>query len=153
MKKSAIFSDDRAYRYVLERRWRDDGPMAMCIGLNPSTANEDEDDPTIKSLTRILGNLGYGGFYMTNLFALVSPYPEDLRKSTDPIKDNNMHLLGTRDRASDVIFCWGAFPMAEYRAKLIRAMFPGSWCFGQNQNGSPKHPLYLKSTAELRKFN
>lgn len=112
--------------------------MAMCIGLNPSTADANDDDATISHLTNILRYNGFGGFYMLNLFALITPKPEDLRMCPDPLKDNDKYLRDTAADVRTVIFCW-----AEYRAKKIRTMFADPMCFGLNKNGSPKHPMAL----------
>lgn len=152
MERSAVFSPCRNYRYLLFRMWDESLPKAMCIGLNPSTATAESDDPTIGNLIRILRNSGYGSLYMTNLFALVSPYPEDLRKCPDPVLENDKWLLQVRDYCDVVIFCWGNFKQAEYRVKKIRPLFRDARCFGVNANGSPKHPLYLKSTTEIKPF-
>lgn len=148
MIKGADFSGCGKYRYVLWRVWDESLPKAQCVGLNPSTANAETDDPTIRNLVRILTNAGYGGLYMTNLFALISPYPEDLRRCSDPVKENDLWLMRVRDLCNDSILCWGNFPMAEYRAKVVKKMFPNALCFGRNANGSPKHPLYLKSNTK-----
>jgi hypothetical protein len=157
MERDAKFSECGKYRYQLMRRWRDDWPMAMCIGLNPSTANDFHDDPTIRRLTTILMGKGYGGFYMCNLFALISPYPEDLTSCPDPVKDNDQWLKETSLKVKDVIFCWGNFKVADYRVKVIKKMFPNTafsypCCFGRNKNGSPKHPLYLKSDVKIQQY-
>lgn len=116
--KGARFSPCGKYRYVLWRIWERSQnmalPMAMCIGLNPSTANASDDDPTIRRLTSLLKSRGYGGFYMTNLFALISPYPEDLRTCPDPVAQNDFWLDIVFKKSDDVIFCWGNFPMAAY---------------------------------------
>lgn len=149
MEKGAEFSLCRKYRYVLWRVWDQDLPKAMCIGLNPSTANADNPDPTIQNLIRILRNNGYGSLYMTNLFALVSPYPEDLRACPDPVKDNDRWLSKMRDFCDVVIFCWGNFKQAEYRAKKMIWNIEKPMCFGKNANGSPKHPLYMKQSTKL----
>lgn len=149
MNKGAKFSECGKYRYVLWRIWDQEKPYLQLIGLNPSTANQYEDDPTIESILRICKNLGYGGFFMTNLFALISSNPKDLRSCPDPVKDNDLHLLEVSRRVSEICFCWGNFPMAEYRAKVVEKMFNNPRCFGRNKNGSPKHPLYLKSTTNI----
>ena len=151
---NAIFSECGKYRYVLTRIWEPLEPLAMCIGLNPSTANADEDDPTIRRLSSLLKNNGFGGFFMCNLFALVSPYPEDLQSCPDPVKDNDKWLIETADKVTHVVYCWGNFDEATYRAKKIKNMFPSKHinCFGKNRNGSPKHPLYLKANTELILF-
>ncbi len=67
----AKFSEDKRYRYMLWRRWDETKACVMFIGLNPSTANESTDDPTIRSVVAIANNLGYGGVYMLNLFQLI----------------------------------------------------------------------------------
>ena len=127
-------------------------PKAMCIGLNPSTANEVDNDPTISRLVSLLRNNGYGGFIMTNLFALVSPYPEDLRSCPDPIKDNDKWMYDARSKCDDVIFCWGNFKQAEYRSKVMKSRYSEALCFGVNSNGSPKHPLYLKQDTSIQRY-
>lgn len=152
MKTSAKFSPCGKYRYYLMRVWDESLPNAMCIGLNPSTANAENNDPTIRRLITLLQNSGYGGFYMTNLFALVSPFPDALRMCPDPVKENDLWLKAAREWCSEVIFCWGNFKQAEYRARRIVAEYPGALCFGKNTNGSPKHPLYLKSNTNLIPF-
>lgn len=159
MIKGAEFSECRNYRYVLYRIWDVSKPRVMCIGLNPSTANSDTDDPTISNLIRILENLGYGGLYMTNLFALVSPHPDDLRKCPDPVKDNDKWLMKIKDVCQEVIFCWGNFKQGIYRVKKVAPMFQNAKCFGKSKNGSPLHPLALmyagikNSQAELYSYN
>lgn len=151
MKKEAIFSECGKYRYMLVRVWNPELAPVVCIGLNPSTANGDTDDPTIKNLIRLMQNMGYGSLYMLNLFALVSPYPEDLRACSDPLKDNDewIHKIAL---GQTVVFCWGNFKQAEYRAKKMIKQYPNAFCFGKNANGSPKHPLYLKSNTTLVNF-
>ncbi len=141
MDKGAIFSEDRKYRYALWRIWDETKPIAMCIGLNPSTANEDNNDRTIQNLIHVLMSYDYGGYYMTNLFALISSNPNDLRSCPNPVMDNDQHLLETRAKCDEVIFCWGAFKQAEYRTKKVIEMFPGAMCFGKTADGKPMHPL------------
>ncbi len=88
----AIFSPCGKYRYVLWRKWEADGPYIMFIGLNPSTANADTDDPTIRRVVRFAKSWGYHGVYMLNLFAYVTPYPEELKKCLDPVGENDMYI-------------------------------------------------------------
>jgi hypothetical protein len=154
MKTDAIFSECGKYRYVLSRIWEPLEARAMCIELNPSTAKAEDNDPTITRLIGLLRNNGFGGFYMTNLFALVSPYPEDLQTCPDPLKDNDRYLLETSENVTHIVYCWGNFKQATYRAKKVKTMFPHKRinCFGKNANGTPKHPLYLKANTELILF-
>lgn len=144
MIRLAKFSDCGKYRYWLLRAWDESKPTAMCIGLNPSKANGEKDDNTISILIRHLGSLGYGSFYMLNLYAMISPHPEDLSSTPYPVgEDNDYHIENTANQSDAVIFCWGRFPQATWRAKKIKQRFPGAVCFGKNQDGSPWHPRWL----------
>src|SRR5690606_3321899 len=117
------------YRYSLTRIWNDMGPKVLCIGLNPSTADAHKDDRTITNLVALLDRYGYGELCMMNLFALVSKDPQVLRMCPDPVKDNDEHLRKESVNAKAVIFCWGSFPIAAYRAKVVTQMFPDAVCF------------------------
>lgn len=139
----AEFSPCGKYRYKLWRIWNASLPTAMCIGLNPSTANAGTDDQTIGILKRILTKLGFGGFYMTNLFAWISSKPEDLLTCPDPLGKNEYKLMEVRSMCDEVIVCWGNFKQAESRIKEVLPKFPNAKCFGKNKNGTPMHPLAL----------
>lgn len=149
----AAFSECRKYRYGLWRIWDDSLPKIMFIGLNPSTASENMDDPTIRRVKRFAKDWCYGGVYMTNLFALVSPYPEDLKKCDDPIKDNDKWLTEFSLLCKDVLFAWGNFKEAEKRSKEVISMFPNAVCLGKNKDGSPKHPLYISANTQPFTYN
>lgn len=156
----AIFSDCRKYRYVLWRRWNSvslfgDDPMnhIMFIGLNPSTANENDDDPTIRRVIRFAKDWGYNGVYMLNLFAIVSADPKVLQTPGLDLQMNNQHWIDRMYQLSaDVLFAWGTFKEAKTRAKEIISMFPYAICLGKNADGSPKHPLYIAANTVPNKF-
>lgn len=139
----AEFSRDGKYRYKLWRIWDKTLPLVMCIGLNPSTANADKNDPTINNLIAMLSTLGFGGFYMTNLFALISSKPEALLTCEDPLGDNDAKLKEVAMACEVVIACWGSFKQADERIKQVLPMFPNAKCFGWNKNGTPFHPLAM----------
>jgi hypothetical protein len=141
--KGAEFSDCGKYRYKLWRIWDESLPKVMCIGLNPSTANGIDDDPTINNLTRILRRLGYGGFYMMNLFALISSKPEALLTCDDPLGENDSKLDEIEAICDDVIVCWGNFKQATKRISAVLPKYPNAKCFGRNKNGTPCHPLAM----------
>lgn len=143
MIRNAIFSDDKVYRYQLNRIWWPDKKYVMCIGLNPSTAAEDKDDPTIRQLIRALTHLGYGGLYMVNLYALVSSKPEKLFDVSDPVGDNDVWIANAAMQCQDIIFAWGSFKGIEYRSKKMIERFHDGLCFGKNSDGTPWHPLSL----------
>lgn len=139
----AEFSPCRKYRYVLWRIWDKQLPKVMFIGLNPSTANEITDDPTIRRVKSMAKNWGFGGVYMTNLFSFVTAYPDELLKCPDPINGNDLWLHKVASLCSEIIFAWGNFKEAQERSKKIIEMFPKAKCLQINKNGSPKHPLYV----------
>lgn len=141
--KGAEFSPCRKYRYKLWRLWDESKPIAMCIGLNPSNAAENKNDPTIANLRKMLAQLGYGGFYMTNLFAIVSSKPEILPTCEDPQGDNEIKLRETAAVCQDVIFCWGLPKWSTARAKEIIPQYPNALCFGVTEKGTPFHPLAI----------
>lgn len=149
----AIFSDDRKYRYALWRIWNQSLPFIQFIGLNPSSASEFMDDPTIRRVKRFASDWGYAGVYMTNLFAIVSTDPKLLLTCEDPIGDNDKHLGEIRQKCHDVLFAWGNFKEAQQRAKVISDMFPFAVCLGLNKNGTPKHPLYVAANTKQINFN
>lgn len=152
MRQGAEFSEDRRYRYALWRIWNEDKPLVMFIGLNPSTASERKDDPTIRRVMRFAAEWGYGGFYMMNLFAFVSPYPKDLIIAADPLGDNDHWLEKIAIDCEMICFVWGAFPEALNRAKEVSGRFPGAYCMGKTVMGHPKHPLYLSGSTKPELF-
>lgn len=139
----AEFSKCGKYRYKLWRIWDETLPKAMCIGLNPSTANADDNDQTINYLIKMLSKLGYGGFYMMNLFAWISSKPEDLLICENPLGENENKLKEVEKICNDVIICWGSFKQAENRIKEVLPKYPNAKCFGVNKNKTPLHPLAL----------
>lgn len=149
----ALFSKCRKYRYALWRIWQMPLPLVMFIGLNPSTANEDQPDPTIRSVTRIAKNNGYGGFYMMNCFPFVSTDPKQLHEcGNTALNDHWLFKVSTLCR--DVCFAWGNFKIVTDLTRdieLIR-MFPNAHCLGKNANGTPRHPLFLKGSTKLIKY-
>lgn len=149
----AIFSDCGRYRYQLWRIWDSTKPPVMFIGLNPSTANADTDDPTIRRVVSFASSWGYGGVYMMNLFAWVSAYPEDLLTCVDPIGENDCHLWEVSEICNgEVVFAWGAFKQNKERARQVAEAYPNARCLQKNKDGSPKHPLYVKGDTKLIDF-
>ena len=148
----AIFSEDRKYRFVLWRIWNDELPKVMFIGLNPSTANEDKNDPTIRRIISLSRNLGFGGVYMLNLFTFVTPHPEELKKCENPLKLADYYLSEYGNKSNLIVAAWGTFPEVQDRSKHIMAMFPNLHCLALNQNGSPRHPLYVPNNINLKKL-
>ena len=139
----AEFSNCNKYRYKLWRIWDESRPKAMCIGLNPSTASGANNDPTITHLSLMLKRLGFGGLYMTNLYAFITPNPKDLLVCPDPIGENDIILSNVRELCDEVIVCWGSFKMSKDRIDQVLPRFPNAKCLGVNNDGSPYHPLAM----------
>lgn len=146
----ADFSEDKKQRYSLWRIWDKSKPLVMFIGLNPSTANETENDPTIKSVTRIAKHNGYGGFYMMNCWTYISKQPAGLPKDLTLYKADYLLEIVAK-RCADVVFAWGDFQLVKEsgRGEYLSVLFPNAKALHINKNGSPKHPLYCKSKTQL----
>lgn len=156
--RQTILSPDRKYRYTLWRQWDEngcgDGPPAyvMWIGLNPSTADETKDDPTIRRCKAFTTRFGFEAMCMTNLFAFRATDPRALKLADNPVGTaNNRHLWLAAQGASLVIACWGAHGRFLNREEDVsRLLWAHSLkCLGVNSDGTPKHPLYLRADSEL----
>jgi hypothetical protein len=160
IQSDAKFSDCRRYRYWLIRRWDATKPLIAFIGLNPSTADEVKDDPTMRKIRKFATAWGYGGFLMLNLFAFRSPYPAEMTKARtkgDDIIGLHNGVRYMRGYISDfgadtVVAAWGAYKSD--RGSLVSSLLGMPIeCLGKNNDGSPKHPLYLKDDTKLQPFN
>ncbi len=143
MIKTAVFSPDRKYRYALWRIWDEQKPVCMFIGLNPSTADEYADDPTIRRCESFAGSWGYGGLCMTNLFAYVSTDPHALCGAESIGLDNDTWLTYLATYSGIVVASWGDFKVARERSEVVKKLIPNLYCLGTTKQGYPKHPLYL----------
>lgn len=145
----ATFSPCEKYRYLLWREWAKVGQTCLFIMLNPSTADESVDDPTIRRCVSFCKTWGYSRLEVVNLFALRSTNPDVLRKVSKPVGVlNNRTILEASVRASRVIAAWGIGGSLNNRAREVCALLNKTvdiYCLGKTQSGFPKHPLYLKS--------
>lgn len=159
MRQGAEFSKDRMYRYALWRIWNEDKSLIMFVGLNPSKAHETKDDPTIRRVMRFAYDWGYGGFYMMNLFAWVTPYPSELNLTRDPVGENDQWLEKISLQAEMIVFAWGAFGEAKNRrvirdrAQTMISRYPGAYCIRKTNGGHPCHPLFLPANLKPQLFN
>jgi hypothetical protein len=148
----AHFSACRKYRYYLWRIWDETKPMVAFIGLNPSTANESENDPTIRRVVSFANSWGFGGVYMLNLFAYCSPYPKELNVCDDPVFDNDYYLKFIASTVDEIIFAWGNYKEAKERSIHVSKMFPDAKCLIKNNDGTPRHPLYVPGNTKPISF-
>jgi hypothetical protein len=158
IERRTIFSDDRIHRFTLWREWSDDlfknhttPGFVQFIGLNPSTADENQDDPTIRRCKSFAKSWGYNAMCMTNLFSFITPYPNKLQVIGDDANKiiNRKTVYEVASEAAIIICAWGKFDTAKLQAKIIldelkRQCRPVHH-LGLNGDGTPKHPLYLRA--------
>ena len=149
MQRFAQFSSCRKYRYVLERKWDNALPNVLFIGLNPSRADENSDDPTIRRCINFAKTWGFGGFRIVNLFAFCSHDPQELFKAKDPVGVKNDRILKKYiSTEEDTILIWGNHGNFLKRNEKVLKLIKKPLCLKINKNGAPAHPLYLKSTLK-----
>lgn len=154
MKKKANISKDKIYRYTLSRTWDSKKPTVLFIGLNPSIADENVDDPTVTRCINFAKDWGYGTLLMANLFAYRTTYPKEIYLIDDPIgKDNDYYLLECVKQSDLIIACWGNNGTYMDREKIIKELVPNLYCLQKNKNGTPHHPLRLPRNINPIPFN
>jgi len=155
VEKDALISPDGLYRYWLSRIWDIGGPVAVFIGLNPSTADHLFDDPTITRCIRYADRWGKGGLIMLNLFAYRATDPKQLKETDDPVGPDNDKYIREWSREGLNVCCWGVHGGYLGRDKVVKKMVedhnPQVLAF--SKNGYPRHPLYLKKDLEPKFWN
>lgn len=162
--RQTIFSPCRQYRYALWREWgvgslgifdHREAPDAymLVIGLNPSTADETKDDPTIRRCIDFAKRQGFGALCMANLFAWRDTKPENMKKSQDPVGPlNDFHLFRLARDAGMILAAWGKHGSHQARSAHVRSLFQESGfplkALRLNKDGSPEHPLYIPATTQ-----
>ena len=146
----ALFSKDRVYRYVLWRTWNPLRPFCMFIGLNPSTADETTNDPTVRRCIGYARDWDYGGLIMTNIFALRATDPRVMKSHPNPVgPKNDMYLRTLSSEAFVVIAAWGIHGYHLCRGEeVINLLGNKLYCLGTTEKGHPKHPLYLRKNLK-----
>lgn len=148
--RSAVFSEpDRRWRYELRRVW-DEKPLCAFIGLNPSTADETHDDPTVRRCIGYAVRWGYGGLIMLNIFAYRSTDPRRLAEVLDPVGPrNDEFILSGVAEAEMTVAAWGVYGNWQRRGDWVRAMLGDRalHALGLTKSGEPRHPLYLRADA------
>ena len=151
--KQATISSCGRYRYSLQRVWAPEQKWVMMIGLNPSIADAELDDPTIRRCIRFAHGWGYGGLIMANLFAYRSTDPRQLMAVPDPIgPENDAWIVQLATQSSLVVAAWGNYGIYQDRCHQIKRMNLGLHILKLNQSGQPAHPLYLKGGLKPRKW-
>lgn len=146
-RSTAIYSSCEAYRYSLTREWGN-GRRVAFVMLNPSTADELRNDPTVERCERRARMMGAGAFRVVNLFAFRATKPADLKRARAPVGPGNDAALTDAASWADQVICgWGTHGAHQSRdvvtEALLRAAGVPLWHLGLTMNGHPRHPLYL----------
>jgi hypothetical protein len=144
----ATYSDCERYRFDLTRVWDAAGDRALFVMLNPSTATEMQNDPTVERCERRARAQGFGAFCVCNIFAWRSTDPAGLRQTDDPIGDaNDAAILAASSWADRVVCAWGTHGALLDRGpaveRLLRSAEVTLYHLGLTKHGHPKHPLYI----------
>lgn len=157
MERTAVISDDDLYRYRLGRRW-DGGPLMVFLMLNPSVADAEVDDPTIRRCMGFARREGCGGIEVLNLYALRCTKPVHLLDHPDPEGAGNVEAWQSvlANPTGPLVAAWGAFglttlPMSKALCAGRRMTYvqPGWWSLGLTKSGQPRHPLYVRADQPL----
>lgn len=158
---AAVFSPDRAYRYLLRRTWEPLTESLLFVMLNPSTANALVDDHTIRRCTYYAKRHRYGGMSVVNLFALRATDPRQLLEHPDPAGPDNWRVLTTlaiRDPGRLVVAAWGAYDrrlgmFGDQVALLFTERGHTLHRLGTlTAAGYPRHPARLANDVELEVY-
>jgi hypothetical protein len=157
----AVFSPCGRYRWWLERCFvpagAEPGGRLLFIGLNPSAAAADRDDPTLRRLQGFARRWGFASLEVVNLFGRISASPAVLRRLPDPVGVENDRWIAERLKACDAVWLgWGNGGLWRARQRevlqLIRAMAATTpvGCIGVTAAGQPRHPLYAPADSAWR---
>lgn len=149
----AEFSPCRTWRYQLLRQWDPGRPALNWLMLNPSTADEDVNDPTVERCERYARRWGYGAIVVTNLFAFRATDPSAMKAAADPVgPENDAAILEAAVRCRGRVLCaWGNHGAHLDRSSDVVARLtagvPGAslLCLDVNRSGEPVHPLYQRA--------
>ncbi len=154
---TARFSRDGVYRYELSRVWNAGAEAINFLMLNPSTADETCNDPTVHRCVERGWRLGFSQVVVTNLFALRSTDPQALYSAPDPVGPrNDAAILRAARAARVVVVAWGEHGAWNGRSRRVTALLArhkiSLFCLGTNRSGEPRPPLYLPYGAALTPF-
>ena len=161
---TAKFSPCGVYRYELRREWNAKRRTMVFVGLNPSTADENKDDPTIRRILGFADDWGFGTLVMLNVFAFRSTDPKALhvraarrREVVGPDNDATIAQAFEANRNGKLVVGWGMHGTLLERgrrvAEMARAIHGRPQCLGRTESGEPKHPLYLAATTRPVRYS
>ncbi|KAF0676567.1 DUF1643 domain-containing protein [Profundibacterium mesophilum] len=150
---SALYSPCERYRYELTRVWDSAGARVLFVMLNPSTATELANDPTVERCERRARALGFGGFRVCNIFAWRDTDPRALRRANDPVgPQNDAAIAGSAEWADSIVCAWGTHGAYQDRGPAVETLLRQAGHeishLGLTKHGHPKHPLYIPYAAQ-----
>jgi len=152
LRSSAILSPCGLYRYSLSRVWDERLPLVCWVMLNPSTADADRDDPTIRRCVGFARDWGAGGIVVTNLFAFRATDPRELFRAKGPVGPDNDRHIAESSGGRRTLAAWGAHGGYLGRdlevLRLLGALGCRVECLGLTKKGLPRHPLYVSGQAQ-----
>lgn len=152
MRRVVESSPDGQRRYRLGRFWGA-GAVACVVGLNPSVANAERDDPTNRRLISLLQSAGFSGYWLVNLLPEVEPYPSQLRWTDRRLSAANRRAIERAiHEAERTVVCWGRWGARLAFRQQVLAMAREPWCFGVTLTGEPRHPLYLPNHTVMQRY-
>lgn len=154
---TAVISLCEKYRYELERHIYSDYliELVVFVMLNPSTADAEIDDPTIRRCIGFAERYSPEHMRVVNLYAGRATKPKDLWLMEDPVgPDNDRHVVAALEDADLVICAWGANARRDQVDHFLKlAGDKPLYCLGTTNSGMPRHPLMLRNDTELETFN
>jgi hypothetical protein len=145
----------KCYRYQLRRTWDETKPHVMFIMMNPSRADEKEEDRSVAKCGRFARAWDYGGIYVGNTFAYRTTNKKRLRDTKDPKgPKNDEHLIAMAKLAEKVIFAYGQpghRSLRDQGPRLVKMLIGKGvkpYVLKLSNDGTPCHPLYLRKTSE-----
>ncbi len=164
MKSGAVISECGLYRYRLWRVWEELQPIMVFVMQNPSTADANDDDPTIRKCIGFARKSSFGGIMVMNVFAYRATDEREMLNVADPIgPENEKHLLAARQCSllTRLVVAWGN-RFGPKKKSLFRSAYcnaaciligQGPCCLGTTKSGDPKHPLFVPYSAPLVRWH
>lgn len=146
----ADFSQCRKYRYRLWRKWGE-GAKVGFVMLNPSTADEHRNDPTIERCHRRAVAMGFSALEIVNIFAFRATDPKDLKRAKKPVgPDNDQAILKAAEDCDQLICAWGSHGNHKLRSEGVKRLLASNnidvFALSLTKQGEPGHPLYIPYT-------
>jgi len=147
--EKAIFSRCMNYRYTLYRKTGPRASRILFIMLNPSTADDNKNDPTVRRCIGYAQDWEYGQMAVCNLFAYRSTDPNHLYDAQDPEgPENDRMILDEAKKAHLIICAWGTHGLFRDRhRRVLNLLWENNlitYSLKVTKAGYPSHPLYLK---------